>query len=201
MGKTVPANITQLDIDKCEKIIKKYEKAVSKKKEQHRNELFENTNHIIKKWVKSFYSKHNNFIEEKEALSITWDCFLYALSKFSFDKKINIQQHFYTYTKFYILTDWQKQKRKVLTDNVDGIKHSNNLSENWELKFELTDLLIKFRNTLDQKYKKIFDDALTSMSSCKRNRTHNKDVGIPYYKYSEAKKCYRQIIYFLLNKF
>lgn len=181
--------MNQADIRDCTGLIKKL-KGKNVNKDKIRNELFLLLREPVLKWMGSILRNRNHY-SETEMISLSWDCFLFCLKYYKSHLKIPVPNHFYAYTKFFLLTVHPK---KHLTGD-----HS---LPDYDLSvFEDLDDLKEFKKALPKNYALVFDDALMSMSGCRRDRIRRIDeTFLKYYQYHEAKKIMKYVIIFLLRR-
>ncbi len=167
------------------------------KRQKIRNEIFLQLQPYLDRWVKSNL-KNREHLDEGERLSTCWDCFEFCLERWSPKNNIPVPNHFYSYTRFFLLSRLTKEKKK----NTDALslldREEGDSPENL---YGILDDLKKFRERLPTDYRPIFDDALMSMAGHTGDRpSYKKKKDYTYYKYLEAKKAFKFIIGFLLSR-
>ena len=181
------------EIDICEKLIASFCKATNKEqKEKIRNKLFFELEEQIIKWMTSIM-KNKMYFTDTEMKSNCWECFTFCLNHYKPDRKIPLPNHFYAYTKFYLLS-------KTIKKNNENLEDYNENAYDLSI-FESLDDLKMFKKFLPQEYLSIFDDALMSMSRWRKDRVRRlEETPVKYYQYCEAKKIFRIVIDFLLRR-
>src|SRR3990172_1770098 len=86
----------------CTNLCRQYFGLSGTEQEEKRNDVWKIVSPYMTKWVKTILSKRNNYLEEGEITSISWDCFQFCLKHFKPDMAIPLPNHFYAYSKFYI---------------------------------------------------------------------------------------------------
>ena len=166
-----------------------------------RNDIFKKMHPYIDVWVKSLLRRYGEYVDVQERLSLCWDCFLFSLRHYRPERKINVPRHFYSYTRFFFLARISKQnkEKKIKIDQPD-LNDGVDLVD-LEIIYEQLEELTKFREFIPDNYQKIFDDALLSMAGSPRDKVcYVKSDAYSQYKYREAKKAFRFVIAFLLQR-
>lgn len=163
-----------------------------------RNELYEMIQPTMMSWLYSFHKKKGVFNSKEEILSKSWDCFEFCLKYYKPDRGIPVQNHFYNYTRFCMLTYFNSKQDYTSTDqelsNLQGDSDCDRLYEN-------IDILKTFRNSLPKEYTLVFDDALMSLVPHTPDRLSRKDeTALPYRRYLESKKVFKWVIDFLIRQ-
>ncbi len=182
------------DIDVCISIATSISNCPSiEEQDKQRNKLFIYLQPTIIQWM-HFILKAKTFYPEEEIKALSWDCFLFCLNYYKPEKSIPLLNHFFAYTKFFLLI---KEKEKISSkSSVSPSKGEYDLSV-----FEVLDDLKNFKESLPEEYKPIFDDTLMSMSKANKDRVRRlKETSVKYYQYRESKKIFRLIIDFLLRR-
>jgi len=182
------------DIDVCTIIVANLFDCTSiEEQDRQRNKLFTYFQPTIIQWM-HFILKGKAFYPEEELKALSWDCFLFCLNYYKPEKNIPLLNHFFAYTKFFLLI---KEKEKEADRNkVDSTKEEYDLSV-----FEVLDDLKNFKQSLPEEYKSIFDDTLMSMSKANKDRVRRlKETSVKYHQYRESKKIFRLVIDFLLRR-
>ena len=169
------------------------------KKKKIRNSVYEILRPFFAKWIKSLYPKtHFPDLNEKEILSLSWDCFEYGLSHWKPGKSPPIPNHFYAYSKYYLQSKFKRDRENATLSGGKGPEPSN-LPSN--AAYDQIEELTKFRDCLDNKYKSVFDDALMSMTDNKRDRVRRLEkTSLAYSKYCESKNIFKIVIDFLIRR-
>lgn len=184
-------------IDELQEMILKHNTCGRKiEREKLRNKIFIEMLPFLKKWMSGILSKKKVFLSQEEMLSKSWDCFLYSLKHYKVHRGINLPNHFYTYTNFYL--------RIIQIDYKEEIdQYHRALTIDWhpENFYIHLEELNAFRKTLDDEYKMIFDDALMSMMPSNKDKKYRiKESKISNLRYQESKKVFKTIIDFLIRK-
>jgi len=185
-------------IEECTERIKQYFGCVEEKeKDDIRNKLFETMQPYMIKWIKSILSKRGDFRDEKDLLSISWECFEFCLKHFKPELPIPLPNHFFAYTRFYLNMHYLgKRKQIVYVDLSDKIT-----SGAIDLAYEHIDELREFRKSLPEEYYSIFDDAVWSLVDCRKDRLRRlEEAPVTYYRYTESKKIFKIVIDYLLRR-
>lgn len=189
----------KIEIERCKKLVIQIRsrKFSDEKKNELRNQLYNIMREDILKWMSSII-RGKDFLSQQELLSLSWDCFLFCLQYYKLGRNIPIPNHFYATTKFFLLSIYHKkmmsEKNKQSMEDVEV--------EEFDLSvFDSLDDLKSFKENLPEEYKLVFDDALMSMSGCRRSGVRRlKESPLSYYQYCEAKKIMKVIISFLLRR-
>lgn len=172
-----------------------------KEKEAARNIIFTKMSIDIDRWLISILVQKKIYPSKHERLSLCWDCFVFCLHHYHPEKNIPLPNHFYGYTKFFLLS-WLSEKGKSTSKNANmtaEIEDGNH--DRLDLLYDQIDELRKFKETIPNDYKEIFDDALMSMAGRPKDKVaYRKSSNYGYYKYCEAKKVFKLVIDFLLRK-
>lgn len=192
-------------ISECQLLIKKYYVLKDDKKKQLiRNQIFEKIYPDIMSWIGSILADKKMFLTKEEMTSISWDCFSSGLKNYK--EAVPLPNHFYTYSKYFLMSNAKKYPELLLDDLSKNIHDKpngiakENLEESWLETWELKKELLRFREKLPDKYKETFDDALMSMSAWSAQRVRRNTKNYPFYRYDEAKKVFKLVIKFILNK-
>uniref|UniRef100_A0A6M3LYW8 Uncharacterized protein n=1 Tax=viral metagenome TaxID=1070528 RepID=A0A6M3LYW8_9ZZZZ len=184
--------------DKAKKYISSHD---IKEKETIRNDMFTKMSPTIGNWIMSILKYRKIYLSPQEKLSLGWEGFVFSLHHFHPERNIPLPNHFYGYTRFFLLS-WLSGKKKVENQNVimtPDIENSN--PDDLEALYEQMDELKQFRETIPKDYKKIFDDAILSIAGRPKDKiAYKKSSNYGYYKYCEAKKVFKLVIDFLLRK-
>lgn len=217
------------DIDKATTLAFQWKQAEDEKvKEQIRNEIYFLTKPALERWILAILASKKIYYRPDEIISKGWDCFEFALKHFKPENPIPFPNHFYSYSKFFIQSEIQKEellKKKELIMPPDEIgshmrgvfgeagdmkyafqDYSGNKNDNLTIDDSLSSIyhhieeLKTFRSLLPEGYNMIFDDALLSLSPNNRDKVVRRPKGFGDLKYREAKKIFKIIIEFLLMR-
>lgn len=183
-------------------LMEKMERCSDKKeKSDIRNRIFSALQPNINCWVKSFLKKNGSFMEESEILSLSWDCFEFSLNSYHPEKKIPLINHFFAYTKFYLMSANSKKNAENNKLHLKSEDFSDFGIENDEKALNSLEELKKFRDLLGEDLSPIFDDALMSMRASTKGRQRRLDkTPLSYSKYHSSKKIFKIVIDFLLRR-
>lgn len=198
-------SVKKLDIENCERLVKEWHQNTDiKQKSVIRNEIFCIVKPSIDKWVMNILADKKIYIDQNEKLAHVWDCFLHGLRHHKPDKKIPLINHFFAYTRFFMLS---KISNMFTVDPtmVEGHNFDTKVDFcNHDLDIALGHLeeLRSFRDHLPEHYTVIFDDALASMLPYNRDRQIKglAESTITYKGYHEVKKVLKCTIEFLLTR-
>jgi len=195
-------------------------------KNQFRNRVFMIMKPFLEKWIVAILSKKGVFLSKEEAVSKGWDCFEFCLKNYKIGKAIPLPNHFYAYTKFYLIMAFKKElrlKKKEISDISEIAIHRRgvygnggiiekrtdretkddvlDIEDSFSVVYEHLEELWKFKNRLQKEYVTVFEDALLSMSPNNSHKVQRvKESGLGYAKYHEIKKLMKVVIEFLLTK-
>jgi hypothetical protein len=181
------------EVDDCSDLIKKI-KTNKLDNSTLRNELYFIMKKYILIWIKSVL-KDKNFYSKEELTSLSWDCFLFCLKYYNFKQNIPLPNHFHSYTKYFLLTTFKKNKLESCHEYFkEGLTYEPSV-------FEHLDDLKKFKESLPNEYKCVFDDALMSMSDSNKNKMKRHDsTKLTHTQYNESKKIMKMTIHYLLRR-
>ena len=194
--------MNKIEIKKAENLAKRF--LSSSSDIEARNELFNILAVPLQKWMKTILQKRGLYLPQGEILSKSWDCFDFCLQHYSPEKNILIPNHFYTYTKFFILNEIINRKDKHI-QYISPSQNLENLGDHFdETYFDVLDdieELRKFKERLPPKYHSVFDDALMSLAPNNNQNLQRLNVtSLGYAQYHEVKKIFKIIIEFLLMR-
>ena len=174
----------------CLGLIQKYQRLIYKKvKERTRNKIYELMHTYLCKWIMSIYRDWGMFKQKGEVVSLSWEVFEYCLERYTDDYPIPL--HFYTYSRYYLLTKLKGQDGPVLKGYMDGLPEwlkTCETTRGWCAVDKVLDLE-SFRGIIPEEYYSIFDDALHSLHPAKQmRRTGVKPSGIHKGEYYRVKK-------------
>lgn len=164
-----------------------------------RNGIFNEMRPFLDRWLKNHLSYRKIYMSDEERLSLGWECFMFCLEKYDPDGGIPLPNHFFNYTKFFVMTMFAKEKKT--RESISAAASSMSRTEDGDpaALYSMLNSLRKFRDTLPNKYKDIFDDALIGMAGRPKDKaSFDKTKGYTYYQYCEAKNAFKLIINFLL---
>ena len=181
----------------CKLIIQHNACSTEKKKEQLRNQIFNDILPDMMKWISAILSGKGIFKSKEEIISKSWDCFEFCLKYYKPGNPISVPKHFYRYTNFFLKTNPIEGLYESSEESLSSLKTEpdteNIYSDLEELK--------SFRKDLPEKYTIVFDDALVSMSASMRNRLCRiEESGLSSIRYQESKKIFKWVIEFLLKR-
>lgn len=181
------------EVDNCSNLIKKIK---SNKSDNSilRNKLYFVMEKYITIWIKSVL-KDKNFYSKEELTSLSWDCFLFCLKYYDFNKDIPLPNHFHSYTKYFLLTTFKKNKLESSYEYItEELTYDPSV-------FEHLDDLKKYKESLPEEYKHVFDDALMSMSDSNKDKVKRHDsTKLTHTQYNESKKIMKITIHYLLRR-
>jgi hypothetical protein len=183
------------EIEKCKQLARRYLSMTdSMDKDTLRNKLFLSLQPFLIKWIKSIYSSKHRYHSNDFILSKSWDCFLFALNSYKPHKHIPFINHFFSYTKFCLLSQKIEVEHKEYKDNEHRDVDINYC-------YDVLEDLKKFRDTLPSEYVIIFEDAICSLYGENRDRAmRNKETPVHFYRYLESKKIFKIVIDYLVRK-
>jgi hypothetical protein len=174
-----------------------------KKKEAIRNDLFMVLLPYLSKWCVACLKRRNIYFNKQELLSYVWEAYLFCLDKYV-KLEVPLPSHFTKYI-FYFTFIYQKEKNNMENLNLDLYKCGYDSGMETETYiptiFSSADIIIRFRNSLDEIHQAIFDDALfgTSAENYPNSFKKSGKSRLPFYKYNAAKDVYKKIIAFFLD--
>ena len=206
------------------KRIRKGLKAIDKQMVQVRNDLFTLMLPFLQRWVLSVMKKRGSYKAQDEILALCWDTFLFALTRYNVDKMnerhVPIPDHFNRYINFYIKGRMKedtflegdkpsygsvKGRKEIIQVEFGSLDCSSGIPNGLpdetieESKiFSSIEFLREFREQLDESHRKIFDDAAMGTGSSGTRCGKGKRDALPFYRYDEAKRVYKNLIRFLL---
>lgn len=186
-------------IEYCEELMRQCcdENLASEQKIIARNNLFEELMPFIIKWLSSILAKNKTFLSQEELKSLSWDCFYFCLKHYKPNKPIPIPNHFFSYSKFYLqMHVFNKQPKEHENVIIDEEKFSVPPD-----KIFILDEIKAFRESLEEKYVSVFDDAMNSMMPNTKDRVRRlEESNLTYNQYCESKKIFKIIISFLIRR-
>jgi len=190
----------QVRIKLCEGLIQLYQTTEGEEQQRIRNQLFIELCPFIVRWMQAVLHKQGRYQENDELVSGSWDCYEFCLFNYKQSRGIPIPNHFYTYTKYYLLTAQQKVPQETDDAPTDDRGSCDFSIESFENVYSHFDSVKKFKNYLDPEYHTVFEDALMSMYPGNKNKVRRLDESpLSYYNYCEAKKVFKMVIDFLLR--
>ena len=195
--------MTKEEVGRCTSLAKKCLTQTGKKQELARNELYLSLQPHMIKWMQAIMAKKNAYLEQGDLLSESWFCFEFCLRHFKPEQDIPLPNHFYSYSKFYIVA-MQNERIRQNSFNAEFKEDCDYVSlkqEDLNSVYEQLDELQCFRASLPKDYHSIFDDATMSMVGCLNDRVRRLDeTPVTYYRYCESKKIFRIVIDYLLRR-
>lgn len=193
------------DIENCKRLALQWHQNTDlEEKNKIRNELFSVIRSSVEKWVVNILSDKKIYADPNETISYSWDCFLHALKHYKPDKPIPLPNHFFTYTRFFMLSKAEKiiAGDLLITDKNDFEKEEDSGSRDLDAALAHLEELKTYRSFLPESYTPIFDDALASMLPGNRDRKRDGLIKspVPYREYHEIKKIMKFTIEFLLTR-
>lgn len=193
MDKTKIADVNKL-------ILKLHSCKGEKNRNIARNDIYLEIKPFMLRWLASIFSNKGVYKDDDEMLSISWDCFEYALQHYKYKKKIPIPNHFYKYSVYFI--------KNMISKNISKYKEApihelNNLETNDynEKLYSDLDELKAFRSELPDNYKIVFNDALMSLAPGNKDRVNNiSTTTLSAVRYQESKKIFKWVISFLIKR-
>ena len=193
--------MTPAIIQTCKELMGQYNSEKEEtKKQDHRNKLFLQLKPYMIKWMSSIMAEKKIYFINRDLLSLSWDCFEFCLLRYNAARDIPIPNHFYAYSKFFLIMYVAKESKELNKTHEQFAGSEANETEEWKALLHIEELK-SFYNSLEGKYKLIFEDALMSMSINKKDRVRR--VGESSYKYAqyvESKKVFKIIVDFLLRR-
>ena len=176
-----------------------------KTKQRLRNEVYLLVKPYLLRCIRNRLIAKKIWLDEGEILSVSWDAFLYCIQRYK--EHYFLPSHIRIYSGFFLLS-YLGRKRLHPSISMDVEKTQRAVEEN-DAKYSKT-LISEYlslqqfcslvQKELGEEYVYVFEDALLSMSpSPFHRRTREKELKINHYRYTEAKKVFRQVIAFLLS--
>ena len=189
-------------IQLCHKMICRYKSCRNEEKRNIlRNEIFLIINPFMAKWIPAILSKKGMFLSHEEILSRSWDCFEFCLKHFKVKGPIQVPNHFYAYTKFYLIMKIIRVSNKEKRRRKNNIELEKLKTESMDIIYENLDELRYFRSMLEPGYNVVFDDALMSMHPKVIDKQRRmKESSLPQTRYKESKKIFKIVIDYLLRR-
>ena len=189
--------MTNAEIDFIRRMIMRYNSyAEGPEKKNLRNEIYIEILPFMKKWISAITAKNHTFLDSKEILSKSWDCFEYCLETYKTDKNsIPLPNHFYKYTLFYLKThriDFNIPTNLFSKEIISSLEQDD---------YPVLQELDTFRSLLDKEHQLVFDDALKSLLPWNKDRQYRvKESTLSLPRYQESKKIFKIVIDFLLRR-
>lgn len=193
------------DIETCKRLALLWHQNFDpEEKNKLRNELYGIIRPSVEKWVINILSEKKVYVDQNEAVSYAWDCFLHGLKYYKPEKQIPLPNHFFTYTRFYILSEADKilSGNPLITDKNDFEKGEDSSCRDLDVALAHLEELRTYRDFLPETYTPIFDDALASMLPGKREWKNDglSKSPVSYKEYYEIKKVMKFTIEFLITR-
>ena len=192
-------------IDKCISLFERcYSSETKTEKEVFRNQLYSILQQQMKIWISNILAKNEIYPSNEELLSLSWECFMFCFERFDFEKEVPIPNHFYSYTKFFLMPYSPHNKDYIFRFNGDGDDIHNIITtdhKDLDIYYSHLDEIKSFRSILNNDYKMVFDDAFMSMAPSNTDRKDRmKECPLPHLRYRESKRIFKLIIDFLLRR-
>ena len=194
----------------CKQLVEKYKKTGDAVSAQRvRNELFAIILPFMQKWLKSHLAKRKIFLKPATLLSACWEAFCYCLENYH-RLEVPMPSHFHRNINYFVLKCLQSKKKlkrrnEVPLEETFAMNEEDSVDEN-PIMMSSTSIisgvsfLKEFRDSLDEEYKFIFDDALMGSNTRLKIATNDgKDKKISSNRYKEAKKIFQMLTIFLLQ--
>ena len=154
--------------------IKKYKKLKNEdKKVGIRNSIYLEMMPWLLIWVKNIIGKWGREETEQEILSLSWDCYIFALTYYN-NLDVPLAYHFYDYSRLCLLQHYAKKDEGIHVE-LEELKYLLFLEQSPEsISFVNLLTLYQFREIIPDKYKIIFDDAAQSLSPRPTDRKTSK---------------------------
>ena len=188
----------------CYKLIKKYKSLKRESsKAKYRNELYDILKDYIIIWMKSTLGRWKRYMEEGELLSNSWDVFFFCLENYNSDKfDTHIPYFFSRYTNYWILMYFAKSDEGIhipiedLEETLKTVEDPENIAFGKLLK------LYRFRDTLPESSKPVWDDSFLSLSVMNSDKENYKSVDnkLPQKVYYMLKESFKGIIKCILEE-
>lgn len=165
-----------------------------------RNNIFFEMKPFMLRWMSSILLKKGVYKDNDELLSLSWDCFEYALYHYKNKKKIPIPNHFYKYSMYFIKDMISKNISKHKETSIYELNNLETNDYNEKLYSDL-DELKAFRSELPDNYKIVFNDALMSLAPSNKDRVSTvSTTTLTTMRYQESKKIFKWVINFLIKR-
>lgn len=193
------------DFQNCrELIISHHSSLVESERAKLRNQTFKIMKPYMAKWIQAILADQKVYISPQEIISKSWDCFEYSLEHFKPHKKIGVANHFYSYTRFYLLMNRPGLKMNTpIKSDKEEVYHPDHEGRSLPDENLFNDLqeLNAFRKTLDENQKVVFDDAVISLAPRNRDKQQRiKESGLTQAEYRLTKKMFKLFIDFLIRR-
>ncbi len=189
--------------DECYKLIKKY-KSIKREsyKVKYRNKLYSYLNEYILIWTKSILNKWKRYMDEGELISNSWDIFIFCLDSYDVEKfDTPIPYFFARYTRYWLLTYYAKNDEGILIPLEDLEDTLKTIEDPQNIAFGRLLKLYRYRDTLLEDTKLVWDDAFLSLNYTKRDGDNyrSKEIGMADSTYLKLKQSFKGIIKLILE--
>ena len=188
-------------IENCKGLINRYNavKTNIEIKETLRNQIYQILKTPIIKWISSIMAERKVYEESDEILSMSWDCFEFCLKWYDESKDIPLPNHFFAYTKFFLLHRWSKSKKAdIQIDDIDGAIHLGDIRNDFDIVMYM-DELKSYYEALPKEYRMIFQDTVKGITGQQSNpKRRPKNMSLT--QYHEFKRIFKITIDFLLRR-
>ncbi len=190
--------------EECYKLIKKY-KSIKREsyKVKYRNKLYSHLNEYILIWTKSILNRWKRYMDKGELISNSWDIFIFCLDSYDVEKfDTHIPYFFARYTRYWLLTHYAKKEEGILVPLEDLEDTLKTIEDPQNIAFGRLLKLYRYRDTLPEDSKLVWDDALLSINYTDRKRDNyrSKKIGMADSTYLKLKQSFKGIIKFILEE-
>jgi len=195
--------VDDLESKKCKDLIRKYRSGhiTDKTKESIRNKIYMCLQPSIIKWIPEILSKKGIYLERQEIISRSWDCFIFSLKKYDSTKIYGLPNHFYAYTRFYLLMHPPYRKDDEEAEQTSEDRKITQSIDSEQSIYENLDELKNFRKALPKEYRMVFDDSVMSLTPVLRDRQFRlSESTISGVRYQESKRLFKIFIDYLLRR-
>lgn len=197
MGKS--QNKKRVDGDKLRGLIRQY-----KEKDEPtllRNKIFDLMHPGIMVIVKGILSKWGRFEDETEIVSLSWDCFLFSISKYDFDN-YQVWPHFRRYSKYFLLLHYSNEQAQLKKD--EYLKDFGDVFSEFADEGSNIEEIKRFREALPLEEQEIFDNVIfgdhpPAYKSGEFQKKKDRSGGISYYRYYTLKETFKRLIKHLIK--
>ena len=194
----------QLQLE-CFRLIKKY-KSLSREyyKVRYRNELYNILGRYIVIWIKTTLNRWKRYLSEEEILSYSWDAFCFCLDSYNSDKFTTHVPYFFSkYTNYWLLIHFAKSDERILIP-IEELEETLSLVDEPEnIAFGKLLKLYRYRDTLSDEVKVVWDDAylsLTHTEGDKKRSYKSENIDLPQRVYYTLKQSFKGIIRQILEE-
>jgi len=189
------------EIEVIERSYREYSRSIYKKvKNKKRNRLYDMLQSFIVLEMKRFLKQRKYFMGEGELLSVSWDCFLFALNGYKEKNNINIIQHTNKYTTYGMLIHFVNKNKhprhvpySVISEYLIRPERNINL-------YGIIEELKSIYEELSSEDRIVFEDALLSMTGNKEQRLERREkTSLDINTYREIKNMMKGEISLIVN--